>query len=202
MRLKEKKTLEVDRDLFEKERVWLNRAKIEEEIQQIHEEIKKLDKNGEKLEEEKNAVSITLDRLEHSIKDSNAKIANLSQTLLDEKIKEKNLDVEIDRWQQDKNNFGDKILRTKSKIKLLNSELQRFTEDQKICVAEIKKYKFELSILKQQRKSLMDEFDSHQNTRKKYQKVMVKYQELKDQKNGIESAQKKILWKLKLLIEI
>jgi len=190
VRLNEKKILEVDRDHLEKERIWLNRAKIEEEIQQIQEEIKKLEQNGDKLEEEKNAVSITLDRLESSIKDSNAKIAALSQTILDEKIKEKSLDVEIDRWQQDKDNYGDKILRTKSKIKLLKAEQQRFTEDQKICLAEIKKHKFELSILNQQRKSHMEEFESHQNTRKKYQNIMIKYRELKDQKNGIELSAK------------
>jgi chromosome segregation ATPase len=186
MRLKEKKSLEEEKEHLEKERTWLNRTKIEEEIKQIRDEISNFEKNAARLEEERKKITSTIEQLEDSIKESNANISALSQTILDEKVKEKNLDVEIDRWQSDKDNYGNKILRAKSKIKLLNAEEKRLTEDQKIVQAEIKKYKFELSILNQQRKSIMDEFNSHQKTRKKHQHIMAQYEKLKKEKNEIE----------------
>ncbi|MBN2157346.1 MAG: chromosome segregation protein SMC [Candidatus Lokiarchaeota archaeon] len=186
VRLKEKKELEIQREQFEKERTWLNRVMILEEIKNIRTEIGNYEQNIDSLEDDKEKIEGTIQNLEAMIKENTTIITELSQTLLDEKVKERNLDAEISRWQSDKDNLADKILRAKSKIKLLTAEKQRFTEEQKICLSEIKKYKFEFSVLQEQRKALMDEFESHQRTKKKFHDIMEYYENLKKKKSEIE----------------
>ncbi len=186
IRLNEKHELEKERNRLEKERTWLNRAKIQQEILQIQTEISTLNENTKNLKKDEEKVTITIEQLESTIKENNEKITSLTQHLLDEKVKEKNLDLEIDKYQTNKDNLADKILRTKSKIKLLKAEKKRFAEDLKICTSELEKYQFELSILHDQRKSLLEEFESHQKTKKRYQNEMEKYRQLKDTKNNVD----------------
>lgn len=199
IRLDEKKKLEDTKTHLEKEQIWLNRTKIQQEIKKIQDEINELEQKIKSLENEKNEISITIDRLETSITEKTVQISILSQQLLDEKVKEKNIDVEISRWQSDKDNLADKILCKKSKIKILRAESQRFSEEQKICLSEINKHKFDLSILQHQRKSLFDEFESHQKTKKKFQDIMQEYEVLKSKKKDMGLNMKDVVLQMEAI---
>ncbi|MHA1728881.1 MAG: AAA family ATPase [Promethearchaeota archaeon] len=178
-KLQKKHELLKIKEKLEKEKLWLNRFKLKNEINRLNDEIETSSGLKENFEKKRANLEITIKELNDSIEKNSIDHSNVLKTILEKSTKKESINEKIDEWQRDKDDLADKILRIHSKIKLFTSDLERNSNDYKLIDMETQKYHFELGVTNTARKDLMNEFEEYEKSKEKNKNLMDNFEEIK-----------------------
>ena len=186
IRLEAKQKLLVIKEKLDKESLYLNRSNLKREIEKLKTEIDKANVNKEITIKQKENLEIAIDVLEKSLTNLKKDYDINSESILQKTVEEKNISEKIEEWQQGKDDKANLILDYRTKIKDFKTNLEIIQKDYDLIEMEIDKYRFELEVVNNTRKSLMEEFKKNELLRKKYLNITGEFDELKKKTSDIK----------------
>lgn len=186
IRLKAKQKLLKIKEKLDKESLYLNRSNLKREVENLKTEIEEANLNKEIVKKKKKNLEVAIDVLENSLTSLKKDYDTTTESIIQKTIEEKSVSEKIDEWQDGKDDKANIILEFRKKIKDFKSDLQIIEKDYNLIEREINKYQFELEVVNQTRKNLMEEFKKNEELRKKYQSITGEFDELKKKTSDIK----------------
>jgi chromosome segregation protein len=186
IRLKAKQKLLKIKEKLDKESLYLNRSNLKREVEKLKTEIEEANLNKEIVKKKKENLQVAIDVLENSLTSLKKDYDTTTESIIQKTIEEKSVSEKIEEWQQGKDDKANMILEFRKKINDYKSDLQIIEKDYDLIEREIDKYQFELEVVNQTHKNLMEEFKKNEELRKKYQNITGEFDELKKKTSDIK----------------